>query len=178
MLLLDMGIESRVRKIGFRAIIAFKISTLDVILGPPLAFTGSSVSTVVVVIFTRNLLPANILPETMLTTSHYLLFLVSHLLMALSLVVLSWHVLPKIGLHTEQLLLIRRECLILGGGTRSCTRILHLIHQIHHVAWHLGLTHSYVLHILLLEHPLLREGIGLLLIVLMLVIVLHESLYN
>ena len=89
-----MGIEGRVRKIGFRAIIAFKISTLDVILGPPLAFTGSSVSTVVVVIFTRDLLPANILPETMLATSHYLLFLVSHLLMALSLIVLSWHILP------------------------------------------------------------------------------------
>ena len=94
MLLFDMGIEGWVRKIGLRAIIAFKISTLDVILRPPLAFTGSSVSTVVVIIFTCNLLSAHILAITVLTTSHYLLFLVTHLLVALRLIVLGWHVLP------------------------------------------------------------------------------------
>ena len=88
------------------------------------------------------------------------------------------HKLPKIRLHAEQLLLIGHTGLVLGGGSRSCTRILDLVHQIHHIACHLVLAHSHILHILLLEHPLLREGIWGLLVVLMLVIVLHESLYN
>ena len=94
MLLFDVGIESWVREIGLRAIIAFEVSTLDIILRPSLTFTGPSISTVVVVIFSSDLLPAHILAIAVLTTSHYLLFLVSHLLVALSLIVLSWHVLP------------------------------------------------------------------------------------
>ena len=114
----------------------------------------------------------------MLAPCHDLLLLVAHLLVVLAKVVLGGYELTKIGLHTQQLLLIGHISLVLCGPAGSCAGILHLVHQIHHIARHLGLAHAHVLHVLLLEHPLLGVGIGGLLIVLMLVIVLHESLYN
>ena len=69
----------------------------------------------------------------MLATCHDLLVLVAHLLVVLAKVMLSRHELTKIGLHTEQLLLIRHIWLVLCGGAGSGAWILHLIHQIHHV---------------------------------------------